>query len=43
MKKILIVEDSKIIRQKFVEYIKISGYEPITAENGKEAVEKFQN
>ncbi len=43
MKKILVVEDSKIILKKFVEYLKISGYEAVTAENGKEAVEKVQN
>ena len=43
MKKILVVDDSKIIRGKFVEYLKSSGYEAVTAENGKEAVEKVQN
>lgn len=43
MKKILVVEDSLIIRGKFVEYLKICGYETATAENGKVAVEKVQN
>lgn len=42
MKKILVVDDSKIIQMKFVEYLKSSGYEATTAKNGKEAVEKVQ-
>ncbi len=42
MKKILVVDDSKIIREKFVEYLKSSGYETVTAENGKESVEKVK-
>lgn len=42
MKKILVVDDSKIIRGKFVEYLKSSGYKTVTASNGKESVEIVQ-
>ncbi|MBI5186990.1 MAG: response regulator [Nitrospinae bacterium] len=42
MKKILVVEDSLIIRGKFLEYLKTAGYETAAAENGKDALEKVQ-
>lgn len=42
MKKILVVEDSLIIRGKFLEYLKIAGYQTAAAENGKDALEKVQ-
>jgi signal transduction histidine kinase/FixJ family two-component response regulator len=42
MKRILVVDDSKIILEKFVFYLKSFGYEAITAGNGEEALIKIQ-
>lgn len=40
MKKILIIEDDASIRENVAEILSLSGYEVITAENGKTGVEK---
>lgn len=40
MKKILIIEDDASIRENVAEILNLSGYEAITAENGKTGVEK---
>ncbi len=40
MKKILIVEDNTDVRENLAEILELSGYEPLTAENGKVGVEK---
>lgn len=40
MKKILIVEDNHDVRENLAEILELSGYQPITAENGKIGVEK---
>jgi CheY-like chemotaxis protein len=40
MKKILIVEDHRDMRKLLSLEIKLMGFEPITAENGREGVEK---
>lgn len=40
MRKILIIEDNQDVRENLAEILMLSGYEPITAENGKAGVEK---
>lgn len=42
MKKILIIEDNPDVRENLAEILMLSGYEAITAENGKIGVEKAQ-
>jgi CRP-like cAMP-binding protein len=39
MKKILIIEDNLDVRENIAEILMLSGYEPLTAENGKAGVE----
>ncbi|MDO4871058.1 MAG: response regulator transcription factor [Candidatus Saccharibacteria bacterium] len=41
--KILIVEDDQTIREGICEYLSVFGYEMIEADNGKEALAKFNN
>ena len=41
-KKILIVEDEEGLRLLYEEELKIEGYEVITANNGKEAIQKLE-
>lgn len=43
MKKILIIEDDEYIRENVAEILALSGYETITAENGKKGIEKTLN
>lgn len=43
MKKILIIEDNPDVRENLAEILLLSGYEAITAENGKIGVEKAQS
>jgi CRP/FNR family cyclic AMP-dependent transcriptional regulator len=40
MKKILVIEDDEQIRENVAEILALSGYEAITAENGKKGIEK---
>lgn len=40
MKKILVIEDDEHIRENVAEILALSGYEAITAENGKKGIEK---
>ena len=42
MKKILVIEDNQDVRENLAEILSLSGYEAITAENGKIGVEKAQ-
>lgn len=42
MKKILIVEDTRNIRENIAEYLELSGHEVLTAENGLEGWEILQ-
>lgn len=42
MKKILVIEDNQDVRENLSEILTLSGYEAITAENGKIGVEKAQ-
>ena len=39
MKKILIIEDNNDIRENLVEFLELSGYETISADNGKKGIE----
>ena len=39
-KKILIIEDDKIVRENTAEILQLANYEVITAENGKVGLEK---
>jgi CRP-like cAMP-binding protein/CheY-like chemotaxis protein len=43
MKKILVIEDNQDVRENLAEILMLSGYEAITAENGKIGVEKAQS
>lgn len=43
MKKILIIEDNKIMRDNIAELLQLTGYETEVAENGKEGVKKAKN
>ena len=43
MKKILIIEDNTDVRENLQEILNLSGYEAVTAENGKIGVEKAQS
>ncbi|MFN8301426.1 MAG: response regulator [Saprospiraceae bacterium] len=40
MKKILVIEDNSDVRENLAEILELSGFQPITAENGKIGVEK---
>lgn len=40
MKKILVIEDNADVRENIAEILELSGYQPITAPNGKAGVEK---
>lgn len=42
MKKILVIEDNMDVRENLAEILTLSGYEALTAENGKVGVEKAQ-
>jgi len=42
MKRILVIEDDRIMRENIAELLELSGYEVDVAENGKEGVEKAQ-
>lgn len=42
MKKILVIEDNQDVRENLAEILSLSGYDAITAENGKIGVEKAQ-
>ena len=42
MKKILVIEDNQDVRENLAEILTLSGYEAITAENGKIGVDKAQ-
>lgn len=43
MKKILVIDDTKNIRMMLTKCLELEGYSVITASNGKEALEQFQN
>ncbi len=42
MKKILLIEDNESVRENTAEILELTGYEVVTAENGKEGVAKAQ-
>lgn len=43
MKKILLIEDNKLVRENTSEILELSGYKVLTAKNGKEGVELAQS
>ena len=43
MKKILLIEDDRIMRENMVELLELVGYEVAVAKDGKEGVEKAQH
>jgi CRP-like cAMP-binding protein len=43
MKKILIIEDNQLVREKVIKTLELAGYEVLVAENGKIGIEKARN